>query len=934
MYKINKTERSLQSPTIRSSSPTLKELSSSLKTLFYPNSWGFLMLTATISMILLSFHCSLYAQWSPDLINLQVKSAPTQGDYAVKWSKKLGLEVNPKPQEAVESLVKIGIEPEGGWNPNAPADVEFFNNVESSLIQATQRGYITTSQLIDVLNTIKAKRPAELGLMLPGEVNEPNYTISAVKKAKEPTELSPVEAMLSGLAPNTVPTDLRQFGYNVFRGPVPTFAPLTNVPVGPDYVIGPGDSFRLTLWGRVNAQYTVVVDRNGQIALPDVGVLTVAGMEFSRLQDYLKDQLSRKYTDFKLAVTMARLRTITVYVVGEARTPGSYTLSSLSTVINALFAAGGPSKNGTLRKIQVFRNHEKIATIDLYNFLLGGDKSEDVRLQNGDTIFIPLIGPVVGVAGNVKRPAIYEMTEPMTLAQVLELAGGVTYAGWLQRVQVERVEAHQRRIVVDFNISQADKLGNQRQANETIIQDGDLIKVFPVLPVEQNVVYLEGHVYRPGKYELKPGMRLRDILTSYDVLQPQPNLEYGEIVRFVKPDLHPVVIPFNVGKLLEGDQAQNIELRQFDRIRVFRWDQRVKRIVSISGMVFRPGKYRLVPGMRVRDLIDAAGGLMKNAYLKKAEITRRYVTQSGMRTEKIEVDLEKALQGDAEHNIALRDYDYLIVRPIPELEFDRVATIEGEVKFPGTYPIRKGETLSSLIERAGGFTERAYLRGAVFTRESARAVQRQKMDELIRQMEEALLTHTERVVSGSLSDEQAKIQQQLSGAQKELLAKLKAAKIEGRVVIKLAPLEKFRGSKYDLELEKGDKLVVPEKPGIVNVVGEVYNPGALLYEENKTVGYYLSKVGGPNANADKKHISVIRADGSVASMSQKSFRNVTWDSQGNRWLFGGFMNIQLNPGDTIVVPRKFDKYAWLRNVKDITQVLFQIAVTTGVVLAL
>jgi protein involved in polysaccharide export with SLBB domain len=698
--------------------------------------------------------------------------------------------------------------------------------------------------------------------------------------------------LLSGEIPGVVSTKLTQFGYDIFQTPVSTFAPVTNVPIGQDYVVGPGDSFTVTLWGRVNVQYSVMVNRSGEITLPEVGVLKIWGLTFAKLQDYLQNEFSRKYTDFKLAVTMDRLRTIRVYVVGEVRTPGSYTLSSLSTLINALFAAGGPSKNGTLRDIRLLRNAEMAETIDLYDFLLGGDKSKDIQLQDGDTIFIPLIGPVVGVAGNVKRPAIYETTKPMTLAEVLDLAGGVTFAGWLQRVQVERVENHKKRVAVDFDISEQTDVTKKHLVEDTIVKDGDVVKVFSVSGVAQNVVYLDGHVVRPGIYELKPRMKLRDIIDSYAALQQQPNLEYGEIVRLVEPDLHPTVISFNVGKLLEGDESENIELRQFDTIRVFRWDERIAKSVTVSGLVYRPGQYRLIPDMKISDLIDVAGGLKKNAYLKTAEITRWYITQDGMITEKIDIDLEKALTGVSEQNITLQDYDHLIVRPIPELEFDRIATIYGEVRFPGDYPVQRGETLSSLIERAGGFAERAYLKGAVFTRESAKDIQRQRMDELIRQIEESLLTRTDQAISGALDKETVEAQ------------------------------------------ETTLKLYIPETPGIVSVVGEVFNPASLLYQKDNTVGYYLNKVGGMTKEADKKQLSVIKADGSVISMAQRNRGLISWDSENNRWLFGGFMSIKLDPGDTIVVPRKMDRFYWLKTTKDITQILFQIALTAGVVLAL
>jgi len=772
------------------------------------------------------------------------------------------------------------------------------------------------------------------------EIPEPNAAPAQTPpvRSPEPAKPSRIELLLSrdaSLDVNDVAIRLKQFGYEMFAAPVSTFAPVTNVPVGPDYVIGPGDSFTLTLWGRVDAQYTLQVDRNGQIVLPEVGALRVWGMRYGELENYLQHELSRKFTDFKMSVAMDRLRTIQVFVVGEAASPGTYTVSSLSTAINALFAAGGPSRNGTLRKIRVSRNGQDPMSLDLYDLLMGGDKSKDVRLQDGDTIFIPLIGPVVGVAGNVKRPAIYEMAEPMTLKQALDLAGGVAFSGWLQRVQVERVSNHERRIVVDFDISRSGAAGQASPAETTILQDGDIVKVLPVPAREERTIRLKGHFVRPGKCEWKPGMRLSGVLTSYDVLLPQPNTEYGQIERLVPPDLHPVVIPFNPGQLLAGDKSQDLELSQYDTVRIFRWDERASQRVTISGQVFDPNTYRLIPEMRVTDLIDAAGGLQKNAYLRKAEITRRHISQEGMATEKIDIDLEKALAGDSEQNLLLRDYDHVVIRPIPDLLFDVNAEILGEVRFPGKYPIRKGETLSSLIERAGGYTDEAYLKGAVFTRESAKMVQRRRLDELIRQIEESMLSSAQEQMNASLDADTAKTEQAALDTKKALLTKLRSAEITGRVVVNLTAREEFKGSKYDLELEAGDTLVIPPTPGVVHVVGEVFNPTSLLYEENGTVSYYLGRVGGMTKEADKKQVSVIKADGTVLSMQQGNRGKLLfWDSQSNSWLFGGFMSHRMEPGDTVVVPRKIDKYMNLRLTKDITQIVFQIAVAAGVVFAI
>jgi polysaccharide export outer membrane protein len=789
-------------------------------------------------------------------------------------------------------------------------------------------GGITPEQVQAILNAQQQQTP-EKQLQEQQEAAKPEQQPPAAKPEPSTTEL-----LLSGKMPAEVSTTLQQFGYEVFSRPVSTFAPVTNVPVGPDYVIGPGDAFTLTMWGRVDAQHTLQVDRDGQIVLPEVGALKVWGMKFGDLHEYLQHELSRKFTDFKMSVTMDRLRTIHVFVVGEASTPGDYTVSSLSTAVNALFAAGGPSKNGSLRAIRLLRNGVEPVPVDLYRFLLGGDKGMDIRLQDGDTIFIPLIGSVVGVAGNVKRPAIYEMAQTMKLQEVLDLAGGITFAGWLQRVQVERVEDHQKRVIVDVDLSEKTALAERRQAMDTVVRDGDVVKVFSVVEPAQNIIELDGHVVRPGKYELKPGMRLSDVL-SYDSCLPQVNLEYGEIERCVPPDKHPIIIPFHPGKVLSGDSSANIELLCLDRVRLFRWDEKGKRSVTVNGMVYDPNEYRLVEGMRVKELVDVAGGLRKTAYLRAAELTRSHVSQEGMVTEKIDIDLEKALAGDPQHNIVLQDYDRLTIRPIPGLDFSRVAMVDGQVRFPGKYPIAKGETLSSLVVRAGGYTEQAYLKGAVFTRESAKEVQRQRLNKLISELEESMLTSAGQATGGALDAEEVRGQQAALANKRELVTKLRAAQVTGRVVVKLADPGELKGSKYDFELEDNDTLTIPATPGIVHVAGEVFNPTSLQYEKGRTVSYYLRKVGGMTKEAEKKQVSVVKADGSVVSAEQGDRGKLAfWDSEQKSWFFGGFMSMEMEPGDTVVVPRKMDRFFWLKTTKDLTQIIFQIAVAAGVVFAI
>jgi protein involved in polysaccharide export with SLBB domain len=469
---------------------------------------------------------------------------------------------------------------------------------------------------------------------------------------------------------------------------------------------------------------------------------------------------------------------------------------------------------------------------------------------------------------------------------------------------------------------------------ETTVRDGDVVKVFSVTEPAENIIELDGHVLRPGKYELKPGMRLSDVL-SYDAFQRQVNLEYGEIERFVPPDKHPIIIPFHPGKVLSGDSSANLELSCLDRVRLFRWDEKGKRSVTITGMVYEPNEYRLVEGMRVRDLIEAAGGLQKTAYLRAAEVTRSHVSQEGMVTEKINIDLEKVTAGDPQQNILLQDYDRLIIRPIPGLDFTRVAMVQGQVKFPGSYPIGKGETLSALIERAGGYTDQAYLKGAVFTRESAKEIQRDRLNKLISEIEQSMLTSAGQETGGALDPEEVKGQQAALATKKELITKLRAAQVTGRVVVKLADPGELKGSKYDFELEDKDALTVPATPGVVHVIGEVFNPTSLQHEKGQTVSYYLRRVGGMTKEADKKQVSVVKADGSVVSIAQGNRgRLVFWDSEQKSWFFGGFMSMEMEPGDTVVVPRKMDRFFWLKTTKDLTQIVFQIAVAAGVFLAI
>ncbi len=765
------------------------------------------------------------------------------------------------------------------------------------------------------------------------DLSELSREVAAIPK-EEKELLSPIErSFFEEKIPQVVSREIKQFGYDFFLSKATTFAPIADVPVGPDYIIGPGDSFNIVLWGRLEASFAVEVNPNGEISLPKVGVLKVWGLTFSQLQALLFDQISKYYKDFQMNVTMEKLRTIRVFVVGETQSPGNYLVSSLSTVYHALMAAGGPSKRGSLRNVQLLRNGKVVETIDLYDFFLRGDRSRDARLQSGDTVFIPVIGLTVGISGSVKRPAIYELKEPIALKEFIEMAGGVTFQGYLQRIQVERVEAHQKKVAVDFDLSAQGKTPHPLLS--TLMRDGDFVKVLPIYYQPEDIVFLEGHVKKPGSFELKPEMKLRDLIPSFDALLSEPYLEHAEILRLLPPDRKPQTISFHLGKLLQGDAEQNLPLQNQDRVIVFaKTNLKETSQVSISGEIKNPGKYTLVEKMRVKDLVYKAGNLKRSAYLEEAEITRLIKTGKEVSSRLIPILLREAMQENPEHNLLLEEDDQLIVRQIPKWYMDKAVSLTGEVKFPGVYTFSKGDRLSSVLARAGGFTKEAYLPAAFFTRESVRQVQQKRVQEFIEEQEQEAIKEAARVTEAALSKEEAEQRQKALTQRKELVGRLKAARVTGRIVIKLLPLENLKGSEYDLELEEGDTLDIPMTPSTVMVMGRVYNPNAILYTRNKPLEFYLSKVGGPAENADEKRIYLVKADGTVLSRTQSSFWGFRWDGESSRWSAGGFMGAKMDPGDTILVPEKFERIYWTREIRDWTQILFQVAVAAGVIVAL
>ena len=762
----------------------------------------------------------------------------------------------------------------------------------------------------------------------------------ATKQAGAPPpekRLSRIESILLGKYPPGRPDELKQFGYGFFNKETSSFAPIKSVPVGQDYIVGPGDSFIIHLWGRTEVSHPVTVSREGHIMIPRIGILPVTGLSFGELKASLNRKFKEFYPDFKMIITMGELRTIQVFVVGEAKTPGTFSVSSLSTVITALYEAGGPTKNGSLRDIQLLRNGNAIQKLDLYAFFIKGVKAGDIRLQPGDTIFIPVIGPVVGIAGNVKRPAIYEMKGTQTVGEVLEYAGGILPTGELQSVMVERIEGHRRRIIKSFSLDPAAQTIAKENMNLPL-SDGDLIKIYPIHSGIGQIVYLEGHVKYPREYELKQGMRLRDLIPSYGALLPEPYMPQAEIIRLTPPDLHTEIIEFDLGALLAGNDEQNLLLQDQDRVRIYsQWEKEDIPQVRIEGAIRKQGNYRLYKEMTIKDLIFQAGNLEEKAYMERADLTRLVNLGDKVETLKLSFSPKKAIKGIPEDNLELKADDTIHIREIPQyrMALQRKIYLQGEFQFPGEYSYSEGESLNSVITRAGGLTEEAYPFGARFFRESVKEVQRVRLNQYITKLEEDILTIGTVTAETVMDEDQAKIVEETLEAKKKLLEKLKKADVTGRMVLNLEETILIPNSVYDIQLEPEDRLIVAKKPSSVNVLGEVYNPTALLFEESKTVAFYLNRVGGTTKEADRKQMYLVKADGTVMSKTQEGFFGLAaWDTKKQRWTVGGgFDSQKMDPGDTIIVPIKIQTYPWLKVAKDITQILANVALTAGVIIA-
>ena len=678
---------------------------------------------------------------------------------------------------------------------------------------------------------------------------------------------------------------LRRFGSDAFLLGTGNANELPmDLPVGPDYVLGSGDNLVVNLWGGHSDRLSLTIDRQGQIALPEAGTITIDGLTIAQAQSAIQKALSTQFQGEHVEISLGRLRTVRVYVVGDVQRPGAYDVSSLSTPLSALYAAGGPTSRGSLRILRQYRGKQLVREIDLYDFLLRGVRSNTDRLLPGDTILVPPVGSQVSVEGMVHRPAIYELNGEQGLNQVLDLAGGVLATASLKQINVERIEAHQRRTMFSLQLPDNSE-GVKQKLADFRVQGGDDVVISQILPYNEQAVYLEGHVFRPGKYPYRDGMTLNDLLHSYQDVMPEP-ADHAELVRLQPPDFRPETISFSLPDVLIGNDS--IKLQPFDLIRIFSRYEIDSPTVSIEGEVLRPGAFPMSQGMTLADLVRMAGGFKRSAFRDEADLSS-YVVQNGQKVlvNHSIVAVERALNGDKSADVALKPGDVVSIRQLAGWQdIGASVTIRGEIEHAGSYGIQVGERLSSVLKRAGGLRTDAYPTAAVLERVQVRELAEQARQQMIQRIQTTPINMKPVSVTGQ--DQTAALQQQRD----QVLTTLRSHPASGRLVINISSdIGKWENTPADIEMRAGDTLVIPKQPNFVMVSGQVFNPTAISYVPGRDVGWYLRKSGGLTPYGNKKLMYVLRADGSVVT-------------HGGSWDGGNLMNLKLRPGDSVLVPEK------------------------------
>lgn len=766
-------------------------------------------------------------------------------------------------------------------------------------------------------------------LVLPNQLVIPLAGLT-VEEAQERLNADPrMESMAFTVMLLPVEPEVRPFGYDIFTTSTPTFLPATDVPVPSNYVIGPGDTLQVQIAGDSTGLYSLMVGRDGQVNVPEIGPVAVAGLSFDAAKEKIESEVSEQLIGTRAYVSVGALRSIQVFVLGESERPGSYTVSGLSTITNALFAAGGVNEIGTLRKIQLKRDGRTVQTFDFYDMLVNGDSSGDARLLAGDVILIPPIGPTATALGEVRRPAIYELREGDTADDLIRLAGGLTPEADARTVRIERVDRQLERVSVTLDLS-AGRGGGAR------LQAGDVVQVDAIRDRLEGVVSLMGHVHRAGRVQYRPGMRLTDLVGSLDELLPNADTRYVLVRRETGPTRTVSVVSADIAAAFAAPgSADDLILQARDTVYVFDLatsrDRVVEpiladlerqsnalapqQIVKISGRVKVAGNYPLEPGMTVSDLIRAGGGFDQAAFTGEAELTR-YQVVNGQRREGqlVSINVGALVAGDASADIPLQPFDQIVIKEMPEWSDQESISIVGEVRFPGIYPIRRGETLREVIKRAGGLTDLAFSRGAVYTREDLREREQRQLQLLAERLQRDLASLSLQAAQSGESDSA-----EAMSVGQSLLRDLQSTQAVGRLVINLDDVMTAEtGEPSDLIVRAGDALYIPRQAQEVMVLGEVQNATSHLYRADLKRDDYIRLSGGVTQRADTARTFVVRADGSVAA------------GESGRWFSRGAPR-DVEQGDTIVVPIDAERMRPLTMWTAVTTIMYNIALSVAAV---
>ncbi|UVW36110.1 SLBB domain-containing protein [SAR92 clade bacterium H455] len=687
---------------------------------------------------------------------------------------------------------------------------------------------------------------------------------------------------------------LKPFGYDLFAGSPNTFAPVTNVPVSPNYLLGPGDMLEVMFYGKTNSAFGLEINRDGTVNFPDLGPVGLAGLTFQEAKDMLQTRINAQMIGVQASISMGELRSMQIFVLGEAYKPGAYTVSSLSTITHALVVSGGVSDIASLRNIQLKRAGKTIASLDLYDLLMRGDTKNDIRLQPADVIFIPTVGDLVSVNGQVLRPAIYELKGSESVSDLIALAGGLGPKAYPNNASIERIEGGGFLTVLDLDLTKASDL-------QLLLKSGDGLSVSAIKDRMESTVSLAGHVYYPGNFSWKEDMRLSDLISGLQQFPPGLDLDYailsrqdpvtgqlsallvtpGAVIAEPGSDADLALKPRDQVMLFGQDKARDEQLKPLlVQLRSQRSFDNASKVVAINGPVKFPGEYPLIDGMNIKQLIKAAGGLTESAYMGSVEITREDLSDSTLaKTEIIRMVLSDQLRETAEI-FTLQANDLVALKVRPEYRERKRVTLAGEVVFPGDYVISRGETLLQVINRAGGFTEYADINAAFFTRTQLRDNQVERLAELKQKME---LDLAAKQLDGSSEDADARA----SALKKDALAKLSNAQAIGRLIIPLKAIMAQRED--DIVLDDGDRLLVPQVSQDVTVIGEVQRPTSHLFRQDSRLRDYIELSGGLKDTGDKRAIYLVKSSGEVVIPRSRLFK---------------FKSVaeQVEPGDTIVVP--------------------------------